>query len=722
MIIVVDPTGKEFGRIDNRTAQGLAPLMDGAKQNGLQWIAVTEPRRKTPNEGPPGTSLSLLIALTLQLYCPRKIAHEIGRYLKTRNIMLGDPILDLAKYDYYNPQTQNHFTVKDTTQPEFMAAYTASQHTPANFVVRNVEEIRDDVFSMFDRIVKQEDIPRRQQSSLIKTPLLKHQEQALYFMLDKEAEWFNDEETPKDSLWKVGVDGSGRKTYTHVITGEKRAHKPETIRGGILADEMGLGKTLSILALVVDDESVTAAKTFALKSPPLQHGMRRQVLNSRATLLLCPLSTMVNWKTQVNDHFAQGKGIKWCYYHGPDRKNYTPESLADHDLVITTYHVAANDAFDQKMPLGLINWFRLVLDEAHAIRSGKTKQALAVYSLEAQRRWAVTGTPVQNRLDDLGALFRFLRLKPFSDKAGFNTHIVSPFKAADPDVVPKLQLLVGSLTLRRLKEGNVVLPPRSDQIVRLQFSEDERKLHEWFEQESARQVNAVTSGEKIGGAVYARILKAILNLRLICAHGRDLLGDDALKLTEGMTSENPMELEDEEEYTPTLTRKPAFEMLELLEQTDTDRCQFCRSRVCEPEAGEADDDSDGDDSDSGDLEHSKRNLIGFMTPCYHIICPRHVKQLRSAWSKITAEDGHVTCQFCETRIRPTLFELTRTDREAFDKERERLRRDPKLAKKMGAYTGPHTKTKALLEELEKNKEESLANPDSPPIKRQVCPQ
>ena len=105
--MVVDPTGREFGRIDIKTAQGLAPLMDGAKQNGLKWMAMTDPRRKQPNEGPPGSPLSTLIALTLQLYCPRKLAHDIGKYLKTKNILLGDPTVDLTKYDYYNPQTSS---------------------------------------------------------------------------------------------------------------------------------------------------------------------------------------------------------------------------------------------------------------------------------------------------------------------------------------------------------------------------------------------------------------------------------------------------------------------------------------------------------------------------------------------------------------------------------------------------------------------------------------
>jgi hypothetical protein len=725
IIMVVDPTNKEFGRIDIKTAQGLAPLMDSAKQNGLQWIAVTEARKKQPGEGPPGSPLSTLIGLTLQLYCPRRIAHDIGRYLKTKNVYLGDPIIELGRHDYFNPQTRQYFSAAEAGQPQFQTNYGrgANYGGVANIVVRTVEEIRGDVLNLFDEVVNPEQLPQRKQSDLIRTRLLKHQEQALHFMVDREAEWTDDKDTRKSSLYKVNISRDGRQSYVHVITGEEFRKKPESTRGGILADEMGLGKTLSILALLVDDASRSAAQAFAEKAPPLSpNNIRHQVVNSRATLLLCPLSTMVNWKTQIHEHLAPG--IKWVYYHGADRKRFSPHDLADHDLVITTYHMVAADAFDTSKPLNRINWFRIVLDEAHQIRSGRSKQALGVYELASQRRWAVTGTPVQNRLDDLHALFKFLRVKPFNEAAGFNTYILGPFKAADPEVVPKLQLLVGSLTLRRLKEGNIILPLRTDQIVRLQFSDDERRLHEWFEQYSAKQVNAVTSGDKLGGGAYARILKAILNLRLVCAHGRDLLGDDALALTEGMTSENPVELDDEDQVVenPALTRKAAYEMLEVLDQTDSDKCQFfqCRNHICgSVDDGSEESDSDDDDSESPE-QPQKSDLIGYMTPCYHLICPRHSKDLGPEWALDAKEREHIVCQFCDTWIRPVLFELRRSDWGAFQEEREHLRRDPKLAKKAGAYNGPHTKTRALLEELHKNDEESRANPDSPPIKRYDC--
>ncbi|KAF2467366.1 uncharacterized protein BDR25DRAFT_235023 [Lindgomyces ingoldianus] len=708
VILVVDPTGQEFGRVDLKTAQGLSPLMDGASASGLKWSGVTESRRKQPNEGPSGTPTSALIAMSLQLYCPRKVAHDVGKYLKTKNIQLIDPVFAIQKYEYFNPQTSSSFPPRDV---EFDAGQTQGVNTgyaasSGNYVLRSVEEIRYDVQNMFDALPNTADIPEREQSELIKTSLMKHQKQALHFMWDREQDRSEDSLLP-DSLYQTKYRRNGSKVFRNVITGEETYRKPPSALGGILADEMGLGKTLSILSLIVDSESQAQAKEFAQKAPSMHNG-GHQTANSRATLLVCPLTTLHNWSTQLKQHFGDNIPLKICTYHGPERRRFDVKTLADHDLVFTTYQMVGSDVLDASKALSRINWFRIVLDEAHTIRNAVTNQSKKTMLLEAQRRWAVTGTPVQNRLDDLGALLKFLRIRPFHETAGFNHHILAPFKNADAEVVPKLQLIVSTVTLRRLKDGLVELPKRVDLEVRLKFSTDEEQLHRWFENDIAKKVNAVTSGPKtkLGGGVYARILTAILNLRLICAHGRELLSDEALKLTDGMTWDNPMAI-DEDDDTPVLTKKQAYEMLELLHETDTDRCQHCNKRVLNETGYDEDEDEE------------QQNIIGYMSPCYHVICPRHVKAFKSQWDQLATADGFVVCQYCEQHVRNSLFELKYDERDDDQEERERLKKDPKLAKKLGRYIRPHTKTKALLAELKKNQEESAANPDEPPIKSVV---
>lgn len=428
-IMVVDPTGKEFGRVDMKTAQALAPLMDAAQLSGLLWMAWTEPRRKLPNEGPPGSMLSTLIALTFQLYCPRKVAHDIGRFLKAKGVLLTDPIFELQRYDYFNPQTHASFNIQEGAYPgrfvlihrrpsgrastaetnTFTVAHPtfeqpAARHAAGagSYVLRSVDEIRSDVQNMFATLISSEKMGVREPSTIIRTPLYPHQKQALYFLWDKEQDWSGEEaDNRTDSLWQPKLRDNGRKYYVHVITGEEAANKPASCRGGILADEMGLGKTLSILSLVADPESVAASNAFAQRAPPIKSAasMIQQVINSRATLLVCPLSTMYNWKEQLERHFPPGRGLKWTNYHGKDRSKFTPKILADYDLVITTYNMIQADYNDRGASLPYIHWFRIVLDEAHAIRNTSTKQSVAACTLAAQRRWAVTGTPVQNRLE-----------------------------------------------------------------------------------------------------------------------------------------------------------------------------------------------------------------------------------------------------------------------------------------------------------------------------------
>lgn len=705
-----------------KTANGLCPIIDGAKSNGLQWMAWTDPRRKQPNEGPPGSPFSGLIGMTVQLYLPRGHAVQIGQFLKGKNISLIRPQFELQRYDYHNPQTGDTLTRHQALDPGFQFE-TFSQQPAApgapgsNYVLRSVEEIRADVANVFDTVVtKAEEVPTREPSSHIKTELYPHQKQALYFMWDKEQDHSGEQhDNRKDSLWKPHFRDNGHKSYIHVITGEEVQFKPKGCRGGILADEMGLGKTLSVLSLVADEESIAAAKEFASKRPPpVAQGTRmiQPVVNSKATLLVCPLSTMTNWKEQIKEHFPAGRStLRWTRYHGAERFNMGYRELAEYDIVITTYHIIAKDLLDRKRALPQINWFRIVLDEAHTIRNN-TAQSRNTCMLFGQRRWAVTGTPVQNRLEDLGALFNFVKLSPFNTPHGFNQFVVAPFKNADPEVVPKLQLLVSTVTMRRTKEIiKDEVPKRNDLIVKLNFSVEERRLHDWFEKDTQRKVNIATSGDKMGGNTYARILTAILNMRLICAHGRDLLSDEALKTTDGMTYENPMEIGEEETDVPALTRQQAYDMLDLLAQTDNDECVFCaqgsnkKRSVFDVNSDEEDDDGEASDS------------IGYMTMCYHVVCPKHLKKLQKQWKESALPDGHVQCQICEDRNLPRTFPLSRKDFNAYQEEREQIRKDPKLAKKIGSYNGPHTKTRALLHDLEKHRNWSDAHPEERPIKR-----
>jgi hypothetical protein len=230
VIMVVDPTQREFGRVDLITAKALAPLMDGAQKSGLKWMAWTEPRRRGKNEYP-GGPMEGLINMILQLYCPRKNAHIIGRYLTQQGVKLEDPQLDVQRFDYFNPQTHASFS-KDAASQIISQNQGYASGGGGNYVVRSVDEIRSDVQNMFDTIAETEDLPSREASPTLRTTLYKHQKQALYFLWDKEQDWQGDEaDNRKDSLWKPKVRSNGRKYVPNLCLNREAVIIEDSVHG-----------------------------------------------------------------------------------------------------------------------------------------------------------------------------------------------------------------------------------------------------------------------------------------------------------------------------------------------------------------------------------------------------------------------------------------------------------------------------------------------------------
>ena len=701
IIRVVDPTGKDFGNVDVKTSSGLAPLMINAKMLKLRVQARLVNRRKKANEYP-GMDCSESYDAHIILYGPKAFGLKLEKYLSQRQIHLKMPYLVDKGVEVYIPGENRYPAV-----PRTSLAGTSSGVTPSSgYATRTAEEIKNDVMGMFDSLQESENLPELEAPKNVITPLLRHQKQGLYFMTERERlKILGDEEQDKLSLWRSDHRPNGQRVYVNVITGKEERSKPLEIRGGILADMMGLGKTLSILSLIVGsmEDASKWGKLMPLVSP---EGIKLK-RNSKATLLVAPLSVVTNWTDQIEAHLKPGT-LSYYIYHGTHRCSDV-NKLSTYDVVVTTYEIVSSEAnrmsrTQSGSPLLETNFFRIVLDEAHKIRGQSTKIFQAACLLSAQRRWAVTGTPVQNRLDDLGALIKFLRIKPFDEKGGFAQFFMTPFKNADPDVLPKLRLLVDSITLRRLKD-KINLPVRHEKIVRLQFSKDERQLYEWFAKDSANRMKIITGGRKaLGGKSYVHVLKAILRLRLICAHGKELLGEDDLKMLEGFSSENAIDLDDEEDEMPAITKRQAYEMLMLFKETDADTCIQC-SQVIEPKELSED---DGEDE-----------IIGCMLPCFQIVCNDCSRAVKKSVMEKATPDNRFVCPFCEQYLRVSFFELTRGGIEAAEHAKAMARKNPKQAKILGRYGGPHTKTTALIEGLLQSGAESLEHPDEPPIKSVV---
>ena len=721
IIGVFDAVGKDFGTIDVRTASVLAPLMDARNTSKVRLQALLESREKLPYEYP-GQQISQHIPIRIHLYAPRKLVNGIGKLFSQKQVWLRHPLNVDAGVEIVNPHEPKDHTPKKSNQ---LVAST-SRYASGSTVQRTTEQVKRDVLNLFDSLPDTEDLPKKLPVPAIKTPLLQHQKQALYWMTDRELDKRDDPEAKDEaSLWEENMSHNGVLTWYHIITGHQVKEKPEPILGGILADVMGLGKTLNTLSLICGSLASGEAEKFGQQKPPkarFEDDNMELAFNTRATLLICPLSTISNWEEQIKIHLKP-KTLEYEIYHGPNRTD-DPEDLQDLDLVITSYSVVkSNKDWKRKKacnPLMALNWFRIVLDEGHTIREISTMQSKAVCELSGQRRWAITGTPVQNRLDDLGALLKFLKVRPFDEPRIFAQFMLAPFKAADTDVISKLRVLVDSITLRRLKD-KLDLPPREElPPTKLEMTDSERRFYDFYSRESSKNVSAmIANRDKIAGNAYAHVLRAILRLRLICAHGSDLLSDEDWKQAQGYSMNNAIDLEDDDFDKPMITTRKAIEMFRLMTDASAAMCALCNSHVKAKEI--VDDESDREeedyDHDEGEEESRADFTVCFVTSCNQLLCKKCVGQFKQKMSTRIGPDNYGSCYICETYMHAAVLELKQRDLDADEKQQRELRANPRLAKQMGRYSGPHTKVRALIEALKENEIVSASLPTGePPIK------
>lgn len=214
----------------------------------------------------------------------------------------------------------------------------------------------------------------------------------------------------------------------NILTDYQSDNRPDPLRGGIFADEMGLGKTLTLLSLIAFDKKSqmgvskkwrTDRKVVTLEKRRMRESENESESSSpekgfrtNATLVVCPPSVMSTWITQLEEHTVPG-ALKTYMYYG-ERRTDDPFDLNRYDLVLTTYGILAGEHCMPKMPAKNMYWRRIVLDEAHTIKNFNALQSLAVSKLNAQCRWAVTGTPIQSGCIDLFSIMVFLRFQPFS--------------------------------------------------------------------------------------------------------------------------------------------------------------------------------------------------------------------------------------------------------------------------------------------------------------------
>ncbi len=246
--------------------------------------------------------------------------------------------------------------------------------------------------------------------------------------------------------------------------------------GGVLADDMGLGKTLQTIC----------------------------VLHKRS-LVICPTSVLPNWKAEM---IKFRPGLTVSAYHGPGR---VLDEAAD--VTLTTYALLRLDAAQ----LSAVAWDAVVLDEAQAIKNPDSQVARAAFGLRGAVKLALSGTPVENRLDELWSLMHFTNRGLLGGRREFAERFTRPIEDGRAEAAQALRKRIRPFVLRRLKKDVAKeLPPRTESVLHVTLDDRERAVYDAVHAATRKEVVALLSGE--GGKGVLKALEALLRLRQAACH------------------------------------------------------------------------------------------------------------------------------------------------------------------------------------------------------------
>ncbi|KAJ5800052.1 uncharacterized protein N7518_002120 [Penicillium psychrosexuale] len=388
--------------------------------------------------------------------------------------------------------------------------------------------------------------------------LRKYQQQALHWMISKEKDSKQTREKSMHPLWeeyiwpRKDVDEKDLPQvknidhfYVNPYSGDLSVDFPaqeQHCRGGILADEMGLGKTIEMLSLVhshrVEPDPQVSNGISSVNDLAMMPNSSGVVHAPYTTLVVAPTSLISQWESEA----LKAGTLRVLVYYGSDKavnlKDLCRES--NHEtapqVIVTSYGVVLSEFRQlglQSSAPGLrangglfsVEFFRVILDEAHVIKNRRSKSAKSCYELKAAHRWALTGTPIVNRLEDLFSLVRFLKVEPWSNFSFWKTFITVPFESKEyVRALNVVQSVLEPLVLRRTKsmktpEGEplVPLPKKTVTIEEVELSQQEREIYDCIFTRAKRTYNDnVVAGTLLKS--YSTIFAQILRLRQTCCH------------------------------------------------------------------------------------------------------------------------------------------------------------------------------------------------------------
>ncbi|RYP37998.1 hypothetical protein DL767_002726 [Monosporascus sp. MG133] len=385
-----------------------------------------------------------IVDISVNVMGPERIADDVGDTLASASAYLQHPFFLQTGIRYINPQYFYSGNEKTNLRHLINPPMTDSSFMYISERIENMLESLDDLSRLA--------VPRERQAisaagdGPILTQLQSHQENGVRFILSREDPTFCDSVT-SDLKALIG----SRSLFEEC--------------GGAIRQNRQLPKKTTIHKGNLNCGNISTAY------------ISTEVLDV--------------WTSEIEKHLKPGT-LRVAVFHGDGRAK-TTEALVDHDVVLTTYRTLVMD-WKGRQVLQEMGWYRVVLDEAHWIRNQSSEQFNAVEALQAERRWCLTGTPIQNSLADLRSLLRFLHFQPFASQAFFEKHIVEPLRSNSHDSFRNLQLLLRIICLRR-NAGYLHLPPAETEEVAISLTPEETAVYDGILADCQAEFDKIVSGK-----------------------------------------------------------------------------------------------------------------------------------------------------------------------------------------------------------------------------------
>ena len=316
-------------------------------------------------------------------------------------------------------------------------------------------------------------------------------------------------------------------------------------KGGLLGDEMGMGKTIQAVSLIMSDHPA--------KDP---------------TLVLVPPVALMQWANEIKDYTSGSLKVLICHGSNKEAKHLDKKKIRSFDVIVMSYNSLESmyrkqvkgwnrgeNKIYEPSPIHGVQFHRLILDEAHSIKTRSTGIAKACFALTGTYKWCLSGTPVQNRIGEFFSLLRFLEVRPFADyfcdkcscaqlhwsvdsnsycthckhassehRSVFNEELLNPITGESARVrgaaLDKLHMITDRVMLRRMKKdhtSSMELPPKEIIIHNEFFGEIERDFSKSIMSQTTRQFDTyVARGVMLNN--YANIFGLIMQMRQIANH------------------------------------------------------------------------------------------------------------------------------------------------------------------------------------------------------------